>query len=47
MDKYGFLRVATAIPHVSVANCTKNYEEIQKLMPMHRVARLFCFPNYQ
>ena len=31
MDKYGFLRVATAIPHVSVANCTKNYEEIQKL----------------
>lgn len=45
--KHGFIRIATAIPSLEVANCTFNAEQIQKQMTLAdaRGVEILCLPE--
>ena len=45
--EYGFLKVASAIPSVKVANCTYNRQQIEKMVfhALEEQASIVCFPE--
>lgn len=45
--KHGFVKVASAVPHVSVADCKYNVEEIEKLIILAegKRAEIICLPE--
>lgn len=45
--KHGFVRVAAAIPHVEVADCKANAEQIQQIMLTANAqgVEVLCFPS--
>ena len=47
MKNYGFIKVASAIPSVTVADCTSNIKEIKRLIDQAAVeeAAIVCFPE--
>ena len=47
MMNYGFIKVASAIPSVTVADCTSNIKEIKRLIDQAAIeeAAVVCFPE--
>jgi NAD+ synthase (glutamine-hydrolysing) len=45
--QYGFIKVATAIPKLKVANCSYNIERIEELIKKaaHEHVQIICFPE--
>ena len=45
--KYGFVKVAAAVPHVRVADCKYNTEQIENLMAQAegQGVEVLCFPE--
>ncbi|MBQ3628995.1 MAG: hypothetical protein II947_08230, partial [Bacteroidaceae bacterium] len=45
--QYGFIKVASAIPSVIVADCTSNIKEIKRLIDQATIqdAAIVCFPE--